>query len=119
LISSNAKCPIKANITAESIEATALDLSRRFQERNEADAALMPPEQAKIFLRMIDEEDRICSEERQRNPDAFYRRLNLHLTSNPSAPPPQNNQRQGIGEMMVRTVVRATIWEIVESFFRR
>jgi hypothetical protein len=110
----------QSNATRESANATALDLSQRFRERNEATAALMPPQQAKIFLRMIEEEDRICFEEHQRDPDALYRRLSLRLTSTPPDPPdPPRSQRQGIGEMVVRTAVRATVWELVDSLFRR
>jgi hypothetical protein len=95
------------------------DFSRRFEEQNQATAALMPPEQAKMFMQMIEEEDTICFEERQRNPDAFYRRLGLELTSTPPVHPPVIYKRQGIAEMAVRTVVRATIWELIVSLFRR
>jgi hypothetical protein len=38
-----------------------------------------------------------------------------------SQPPPAapRRQRQGIGEMAFRTAVRATIWELIASLFRR
>ena len=32
---------------------------------------------------------------------------------------PPSRRRQGIGEMAVRTAVRATIWQLVASLFRR
>jgi hypothetical protein len=96
------------------------DFSRRWQERNQATAATMPPEQARMFLRMIDEEDDICFQEHQRNPDAFYRRLGLNLTSDPKPTrQPVVYHRQSFGEMAVRTAVRATIWELIWSLFRR
>ena len=109
----------QSNATRESANATALDLSQRFRERNEATAALMPSKQAAAFLKMIEVEDRICFEEHQRDPDALYRRLTLQLTSTPSVPPRTNNSRQGIGEIIVKTAVRATVWELVDSLFRR
>jgi hypothetical protein len=95
-----------------------LDFTRRFSEQNEATAALMQPEQAKAFLKMIEEEDSICFEEHQRNPDAFYRRLGLNLTSNPQPPASPVYRRQSIGEMAARTAVRATICELIFSIFR-
>lgn len=48
-----------------------LDFTRRSAERYQATAALMSPEQAEVFLQVVEEEDSICFEERQRNPDAF------------------------------------------------
>ena len=90
----------QSNTTHESARATALDLSQRFQERNKATAALMPPEQAEIFLKMIDEEDRNCLEEHQRDPDALYRRLTLELTSTPSVPPSISSQRRVLGRWL-------------------
>jgi hypothetical protein len=66
--------------------ATPLDLqnvggefSRRAWQRFEAIAALMPPEQGKTFMEMIDEEDTICSKEHHFRPDAFYNRLDLSV----------------------------------------
>jgi hypothetical protein len=96
------------------------DFSRRRRERNQATATTMPPEQARIFLQMIEEEDDICFQEHQRNPDAFYRCLGLNLTSDPKPTrQPVVYHRQSIGEMAVRTAVRATIWELIWSLFRR
>lgn len=129
--------------------------SRRAWQRFEAIATLMPPEQGKIFMQMIDEEDIICSKEHHFRPDAFYNRLNLSVRAGtkqeqdrlyqqfgidpaavdafiasgdpaqaaalrahpqPVAPAP-THQGQGIGEMAVRTAVRATIWEVIRSLF--
>lgn len=93
--------------------------SRRSHERNQATAATMPPEQAQIFLQMIDEEDDICFQEHQHNRDAFYHRLGLNLTSDPKPTQTFVYRRQSLGEMAVRTAVRATIWELIWSVFRR
>lgn len=97
----------------------ARDISRRFTARMEATAGLLPPAQAKAFLQMVDEEDTICFEEHQRNPAAFHRRLALELNPPPLALQPVKYRRQGMGEMSVRTAVRATILELVWSLFRR
>jgi hypothetical protein len=40
------------------------------------------------------------------------------MRSQPQETPP-SYRRQGIGEMAVRTAVRATIWEVIRSLFRR
>src|SRR5215831_15210442 len=73
------------NITHEEAQNLMRDFSRRWTERNEATAATMPPEQAQIFLQMIDEEDGICFEEHQRNRDAFYRRFGTQSDERPPA----------------------------------
>lgn len=75
----------------------ARDLSRRFEQRCQATASLMPPEQRKIFLQMIEEEDGICFNELQTNGDALYRRLGIVDTANAS-PAPVGYRRQGLGE---------------------
>jgi hypothetical protein len=108
----------RPNISNEEAARLILDFSRRFQEQNQATAVSMPPDQARVFLETIDQEDDICFEENQRNKDAFYRRLGLNFTSE-RGPPPIAYHRQGIGEMAVRTAVRATIWELIFSLFRR
>jgi len=94
-----------------------LQFSRRTWARFEAHAALMSPEQGQAFLRVIDEEDSICSQEHHSNPDRFGQRLGL----SPRSPQPVGPiyRRQGIGEMAVSTAVRATIWELIRSLFRR
>jgi hypothetical protein len=98
----------------------ARDLSRRFEQRCQATASLMPPEQRKIFLQMIEEEDSICFNELQTNGDALYRRLGIGDTASASpAPTPVAHHRQRLGEMAVRTAVRATVWELIWSLFRR
>lgn len=114
--------PTMSRAQAEAkFEVQARDMSRKFTTRTEAIAALMLPEQAEVFLRMVEEEDAMCFEESQRDPEAFHRRLSLVLTATPSpqARATVKYRRQGIGEMAVRTAVRATIWEYVWSLLRR
>jgi hypothetical protein len=107
------------NVPRETAIAMSRDLSRRHQEQIDSIAATIPPEQATLFLQMIEEEHTLFFDEHQRDPDASYRRLGLPLTSTPGVPQIRGYQRQGIGEMAVRTAVRATIWELIFSLFRR
>jgi hypothetical protein len=109
----------RPNISRDEAARLTLEFSRSFDERNQATAALMQPDQAEAFLKMIEEEDSICFDEHQRDPDAFYRRLSLNLTSNPQPPARVVYRRQGLGELAVRTAVRATVWEMIFSLFRR
>jgi hypothetical protein len=137
-----------------------MEFSRRAWSKFEAIAALMPPEQGKAFMKMIDEEDAICSKEHHFRPETLYRRLNVSIQAgnkrdqdaayrrlglDPAAidaavasgdytrvatdvrvqmqlQPQQaapTYRRQGIGEMADRSAVRATIWELIFSVFRR
>ena len=88
-----------------------------FDERIQATAALMPPERAAMYLQAVEEEREILFNEYNRNPDALKRRLGLGPVRQPNRVVHQH-QRQSIGEMAVRTAVRATIWESVISLFR-
>jgi len=92
---------------------------QHFEERIQATASLMAPGKARMFLQATEQERDILFNEYNRNPDALKRRLGL-------APAPVNRpnllihrcRRQSIGEMVVRTAIRATIWETVISLFR-
>lgn len=95
-----------------------IKMSRQFSDRMEKISYLMSPQQAELFLQIVDDEDRICFDEHQKDPEAFYRRLGLELTTQPRAARPAPYRRQGIGEMAVRTAIRATIWESIYSLFR-
>ena len=88
-----------------------------FDERMQATAALMPPERAAMYLQSVEEEREILFNEYNRNPDALKRRLGLGPVRQPNRVVHQH-QRQSIGELAVRTAVRATIWETVISLFR-
>ena len=70
----------------------------------------MPPEQAREFYRMIAEEMRMLNAERKRSFFAQARRLGVL--------PGRVSHRQGIGEMAVRTAVRASIWTAISRLFR-
>ncbi len=85
-----------------------------FQARIEAEAARMPQEQADAFLAVVEQERERLGAEYDAQADDLKRRLGV-------APAPQRHpgtQRMGLGEVAVRTAVRATVWEIVISLFR-
>ena len=88
----------------------------RFEERIKSEAALMPNNQAQVFLKAVDEEREILFNEYNLDPGALKHRLGLAPDAAPTVVLPQ--QRQGFGEMAARTAVRATIWESVFSLFR-
>jgi hypothetical protein len=97
-------------------EAAATEHALRWADRIEATASLMPPEQAKIFKEIAEEETSLLGQELKRNPKALSKRLGVEIGKRS---PPVVYQRQSIGEMAIRTAVRATVWELIFSLFRR
>jgi hypothetical protein len=85
-------------------------MESRFVDQNEAWINSLPPDQAKELDDMFGEEMRSSVAECKRDPVAYARRLGVL--------PGRVYQRQGIGEMAVRTAVRATVWEVVRRLFR-
>ena len=75
----------------------------------------MPEPDATIFKQIVEAERTKLADEYDRNPDALKARLGL-TTSMPHYMP--SFHRQSMDEMIVRTVVRATIWESVWAIFR-
>jgi len=71
----------------------------------------LPPDEGNELDRMFDEEMRLSIAERKRDPVGFKRRLGVL--------PGSVSHRQGIGEMAVRTAVRASIWEGIFRLFGR
>ena len=87
----------------------------RFDERIQATAALMQPQQSAVFLQTVDEEREILVNEYQRDPEALKHRLGL----TPSvAPALVIHHQQTLGEVVARTAVRATVWESIFALFR-
>jgi hypothetical protein len=89
---------------------------QRLFERADATADLMTPEQAASFRTMVNEEYTYLMHEFQKNPGGTAQRFGIVLNR---APPQPVYQRQGLGELAVRTAVRATVWELIFSLFRR
>jgi hypothetical protein len=86
-------------------------MGNRLADQVEAWCNSLPPDQAKELDNMFGDEMQLSLAECQRDPVAYARRLGVL--------PGRGYQRQGIGEMAVRTAVRATIWEGVRRLFWR
>ncbi len=93
----------------------ALQLVYSFDATAKKMAAQMPEPDASFFIQTIEAERVKLADEYDRNPDALKARLGLP-TSIPIYSPHSN--RQSMDEMIVRTVVRATIWESIWAIFR-
>jgi hypothetical protein len=76
---------------------------------------LMPEPDASFFRQTIEAERDKLADEYDRNPDALKARLGL-IASVPGFT--RSGNRRGLDELVVRTVVRATIWESIWSIFR-
>jgi hypothetical protein len=102
--------------TPQESQDAAYEFYQRWAHRIEATADLMPPDKGAAFRDMVGEEYGFLIKELERNPQALAQRLGVVM----GGPAPQVvYRRQGIGEMAVRTAVRATIWELIFSLFRR
>ncbi len=75
----------------------------------------MPEPDASLFRQAIDVEREKILDEYDRNPDALKARLGLRNQVPAST---RSQHRQGLGELAVRTAVRATVWESIRSIFR-
>jgi hypothetical protein len=94
----------------------ALGVSQRFDERMEQAASQMEPLDAAAFRQALDAERERLLQEYQTDPAGFKRRLGVNLGVD--APRSMQSSSSGLGELAVRTVVRATIWDSVWSLFR-
>ncbi len=70
---------------------------------------------ASLFRQTFEVEREKILDEYDRNPDALKARLGL---TNQVPTFTRSRNRQGLDELAVRTVVRATVWESVRSVFR-
>jgi hypothetical protein len=68
------------------------------------------------FTEMVREEYRFLLQELERNPQALFQRLGVNMGRTARQ---RVYRRQGLGELAVRTAVRATVWEMIWSLFRR
>jgi len=92
------------------------EIGSRFEQRIAQTAALLPPIEAAAFIQTVDAEREKMMAEYKTDPVSLKNRLGLALGID--APAHHTYQRQGIGEMAVRTAVRATIWEVIWKLFR-
>ncbi|WP_321919361.1 nucleoside/nucleotide kinase family protein [Paraburkholderia tropica] len=90
----------------------------RFDSKNKERADRMDPAAGKAFLAVVEEEREKIFDEYTSNPEGLKRRLGVTA----AAPAPQEHarqsNRQGMGEMVAKTAVRASIWAAIWSLFR-
>jgi hypothetical protein len=91
-------------------------MTNQFADQMEALAEAMPPAQGKEFMGICLEEMRSIAAEFKRSFYNLARRLEV-LPGSVSRPG-NVSHRQGIGEMAVRTAVRASIWATIFRLFR-
>jgi len=94
---------------------------QRFKERVQAMSSIMPEAQSADFSRAVAEEIEMVEREKERNPEQLKLRLGLSATLGHHGDPPivvAPCQRQGLGELAVRTAVRATVWKSIGAAFR-
>ena len=101
--------------------AQATGIQQRLDERLQGIAAELPPERSDMFLAAADEERNELFEEYERDPDGLKRRLGA-TTAHPESMPRQQPSRPStaniVGNTVVQTAVRATVWETVRAIFR-
>jgi len=98
-----------------------LDMKKAFKSLHDFDAMInegasrMTEPEKSIYLQTIEAERQKLADEYDRNPDALKARLGIS-TSTPNYVP--SYHRQTMDEMIVRTAVRATVWETIWAIFR-
>lgn len=78
----------------------------------------MEATRSRRFLAMIEDERSKIADEYAQNPNALKRRLGVRI---PEVSPTQvslGRSRQSLGELAVKTAVRATVWETIRIIFR-
>lgn len=100
---------------SQSDPSAAIGVTKKFEERVEETARLLQPVEAAAFRQAVDAERERLLQEYQANPAALKRRLGVPLGVD-AAPPSRHSG--GLGELAVRTAVRATVWESIWALFR-
>lgn|SRR5438552_5124693 len=90
----------------------AYDFFQRWYRRIEESADLMPPEQGAAYKELVEEEVRFLIQEFNLNPQGLYQRLGVAMGR---LIPQFVCRRQGLGELAVRTAVRATVLDRLYS----
>ena len=94
-----------------------MQIAHRFDADVEARANQMGPARAQAYKNAVEEQSTIIFEQYKRDPNAARRRLGLP-PSRKHAQIARSSQQQSMGDLVVRTAVRATVWNSVASLFR-
>lgn len=84
----------------------------RFHERINELAATMSDQKAQVFLAAIEEERALMFDEYSQNPDRFKKRLGIGQSQSTVL-----SRGQNLGDIVVTTATRSTIWESVLGVF--
>lgn len=104
---------------ASTDQQTAALIVERFGNQVDDMAALMSPEHAATFIDMVEQERARLFDEYSANPARLKARLGVpDLTGAGPMIRQRQSNRMGLGELAVRTTVRATVWQGVASIFR-
>jgi hypothetical protein len=93
------------------------DVSQRFEKRIQETAGTMEPVESASFLQRVEAERERLMAEYTSNPVALKRRLGVPLGAD-AARLSVRQSRSDLGGLVVRTAVRATIWESIWALFR-
>ena|SRR5689334_22581347 len=112
----------RSHLTTSAVNpSSAKESVQRFGERAQAMASLMPAARADEFLRVVAEEIELIDRENARDPELLKMRLGLKVQRDHQTDPVllvPSRQRQSLGELAVRTAVRATVWKSIGAAFR-
>jgi hypothetical protein len=104
---------------AEGSEQLAVACIARLEERSEEIARSLDLATGKRFLSTIDAERRKIFDEYSNDPVALKARLGVPINNNKQIPErPRSSSRNELGNLVVRTAVRATVWESIIGLFR-
>lgn len=87
---------------------------RLFDQAISDGASQMSPHDGALYTAMMEEERERIFDEYSRNPAALKERLGVTA----GRPPQASRDTHGLGELAVRTAVRATIWSAIRAVFR-
>lgn len=96
----------------------AVGVSERFNERVEETASLMPPLDAAAFRQAVEAERERLMAEYQSDPVGLKTRLGVGLGIDGPQPRGRAPASGGMGNLVVRTAVRATVWDSIWALFR-
>ena len=90
----------------------------RLDERSREISRSLEPALGQRFLATIEEERGKIFDEYTTNPAALKQRLGVAVPVPSAALAAHGQSRQDLGELVVRTAIRATIWESIVAIFR-
>src|SRR6185312_7197512 len=91
----------------------AQELGQKFEQRIQSVANSLPPLESAAFLQAMDAERENLIAEYKSNPYALKKRLGTPLGRDQSSESFQANRRSDLGDLVVRTAVRATVWDTI------